>query len=183
MELDELKQAWHTLDTRLQQQNAMNLVLFKEGRVAKLRSGLRPLLFGQIAQIVVGVWLLWVAIRFWNAHSDVPHLFAAGLILHVYAVLAIMLGGIVVGHIRHINSAAPVLEIQRRLALTRRMYIRSGLLLGLPWCVLWMPFVEVLFMANFGVDLFLNVPDVPGLFVWSSALGLVGLLAVFVLHR
>ena len=180
MELDDLKQAWQTLDARLQKQNAISLVLFKEGRVAKMRSGLRPLLIGQIVQIVIGIWLVLVGVRFWSAHTEVPHLFASGVVVHVYGVLSLMLGGIVVGHISRITSTAPVLELQRSLAQTRKIYIRSGMLLGLPWCVLWMPFMAVFFMANFGADLFLKVP---GLFAWSSVSGMVGLLGILLFLR
>ena len=180
MELDDLKRAWQTLDAHLQQQNALSLVLFRESRIEKLRSGLRPLLIGQIVQIVIGIWLVLVGVQFWTTHSEVPHLFASGIVVHVYGVMSIMLGGIVVGHISRITASAPVLEIQHRLAQTRKIYIRSGMLLGLPWCVLWMPFTAVFFMANFGADLFLNVP---GLFTWSSVSGLLGLLAIYLLHR
>ena len=57
MELDDLKQAWQALDKRLEQQNTLNLHLFKQSRLDKMKSGLRPLVWGQAIQIVVGVLL------------------------------------------------------------------------------------------------------------------------------
>ncbi len=47
MELDEMKQAWQALDHRLEQQHALSLQLFRDGRLDTLRRGLRPLVWGQ----------------------------------------------------------------------------------------------------------------------------------------
>lgn len=46
MELDDLKQAWRTLDQRLQRQNALALQAYRDRQAGKARRGLRPLLFG-----------------------------------------------------------------------------------------------------------------------------------------
>lgn len=39
MELDEMKLAWKALDRRLDQQNALSLQLFRDGRMDKLQQG------------------------------------------------------------------------------------------------------------------------------------------------
>ncbi len=46
MELDDFKQAWQSLDRRLEQQHVLNLQLFKDGKLDETRRGLRPLKLG-----------------------------------------------------------------------------------------------------------------------------------------
>ncbi len=42
-------------DRRLEQQHALNLQLFRDGRMDKLKRGLRPLAWGQAIQMLIGV--------------------------------------------------------------------------------------------------------------------------------
>ena len=79
MDLDELKTAWHTLDRRLERNNRLNLQLFRDGRLDRMRRGLRPLAWGQAIQMLVGAaGTLWFA-PFWVAHRNEPPLLLAGL--------------------------------------------------------------------------------------------------------
>jgi len=180
MELDELKTAWRTLDRRLERQNALNLQRFVDGRLDKLRSRLRPLYWGQLAQMMTGVLLVLFAVGFWTRYREVTHLLLAGIILHVYGVLMIICGGVTLGLMSRIDYAAPVLAIQKQLATVRRLYIRSGTLVGLAWWLLWMPFMMVLLMVLFGADLYADAPSV----IYSgSAVGILGLIATWWFHR
>jgi hypothetical protein len=79
MELDDLKTAWQTLDRRLDAQTALNLHIFKDGKLDKARRGLQPLAWGQALQILCGVALIVWAVPFWSAHLDVSHLLLAGI--------------------------------------------------------------------------------------------------------
>lgn len=54
MELDEMKLAWRALDQRLEQQHAMHVQIFRDLRTDAARRGLRPLMWGQALQMVVG---------------------------------------------------------------------------------------------------------------------------------
>ena len=54
MELDDFKQAWQSLDRRLEQQHVLSQQLFKDGKLDRTRRGLRPLKLGQGVQILVG---------------------------------------------------------------------------------------------------------------------------------
>ena len=54
MELDDFKQAWKTLDHRLERQAAIDLQLLRDARVDRARRGLRPLAWGQALQMVIG---------------------------------------------------------------------------------------------------------------------------------
>jgi Na+/melibiose symporter-like transporter len=61
----------------------------------------------------------------------------------------IALGVRVIVSIRTLDLDAPVVEIQRALARLRRSYVMTGFIVGLPWWLLWIPFV----MFVFGIDL------------------------------
>ena len=113
MELDDMKAAWQTLDRRLDGQAALNLHLFKQGKLDRLRRGLRPLVWGQAVQIVVGTLIAIWAGSFWVDHHDVPHLLIAGLIVHAAGISMIALGALVLALIACIDYSTPVLTIQR----------------------------------------------------------------------
>jgi len=180
MELDDLKSAWQILDRRLEQQSALNLHLFREGKLDKTRSSLRPLVSGQVLQILFGAALAIFSATFWTQHRDAPHLLIAGLLMHAYAIMTIVFAGVTLGRMGRIDYAAPVLSIQKQLARLRRLYIINGMCVGLPWWVLWVPFLQMLFMGGFGADLYANL----GAWYWANvAAGLVGLLGTWWLHR
>jgi hypothetical protein len=186
MELDELKQAWQTLDRRLQQQNSLQFQLFREKRIDRMKSSLRPLFWGQIASIVFGLCMLLLAIDVWPSHRDVPHLLIAGIVMHVYGVATIIAGGIVCGLIAGIDHAAPVLQLQQRLARLRKTYIIGGMCVGLPWWVLWVPFAMVLAMSVAGIDIYSIAQSDGPLLNWlniSAAAGVLGLFGTWWLHR
>lgn len=180
MELDDLKQAWQDLDRKLERQHAMDLLRFREERGKRLKSGLWPLVLGQGLQMLIGLAVLLLGVDFWTSHRDVTHLFVCGLILHVYGVALIACGGMVQAMIAAVDYSAPVLEIQKRLARLRKFYVRTGMVVGLAWWLIWMPFVTVVFMVLFGADLYLNAPSV---FVIGGAIGVVGLLATWWFHH
>jgi serine/threonine-protein kinase len=180
MELDDLKTAWQTLDRRLDAQTALNLHMFKDGKLDKARRGLRPLAWGQALQILCGIALIEWAVSFWSAHRDVPHLLLAGISVHVYGVLMIICGGATIGLISRIDYAAPVLAIQKQLGQLRRFYVRTNVGLGLAWWFLWMPIVMMLFMSAFGADLYANAPSV---IYAGTAIGAAGLLLTFMFDR
>ena len=180
MDFDDMKAAWQTLDRRLEQQHALNLQLFRDSRADKARSGLRPLFWGQIAQIFFGVLMILLGVSVWSNHREVTHLLISGIIVHVYGVVAIMLAGITLGMIQRLDYAAPVLTIQKQLVQLRTFYIRSGMIVGLSWWLLWVPFAASFFAWLAGVDFFENMKDAIG---WCIAFGVVGLLATWAFHR
>ena len=159
MELDDMKAAWKTLDQRLDAQAALNLHLFKDGKLDKMRRGLRPLVWGQAIQIAAGALLTLWGGSFWVDYRAVPHLLIAGLLVHAAGISMIALGTLMQTMIARIDYSAPVLAIQRQLAQLRKVYVRAGVAVGLPWCVLWVPFTIVALKSVFGPDLYLNAPQ------------------------
>jgi hypothetical protein len=176
MELDQLKHAWKTLDHRLEQQNALGLQLLREGRLERAQRGLRPLVWGQAIQMLIGaIGMSWFA-PFWVEHRHEPSLLLAGLTMHAYCLGLVVFGAVMQSQIARVDYAAPVLAIQRQLLTLRRSYVIGGMLIGLPWWFLTAPLLVVL---SEGVILE-RAPSV----IWLQlAIGAVGLLATWWFHR
>lgn len=177
MELDEMKLAWQGLDRRLEQQYALNLQLFRDGRLDKLQRGLRPLVWGQAIQMVIGALGLLVLAPIWIAHWRDPAVLVAGVVMHAYCVGLIIVGAMVQSQVARIDYGAPVLAIQRQLLQLRRTYAFWGaMVVGLPWWFLTAPLLVVLSRGAVMV----NAPSV----VWIQlAIGAAGLLATWWFHR
>ncbi|MEO6227778.1 MAG: serine/threonine protein kinase [Thermomonas sp.] len=180
MELDDFKSAWHTLDQRLQLNNALKLHELRERTLAKTRSSLRPLFWGQVAQILLfGIPCIVLVGLLWMSEPKFASVIVAGIVLNAYGVLTIASAGMVLGQLANIDHAAPVIEIQKQLARTRTFYVRSGMIAGLPWWFLWVPILMVL-LGMGDVDLLARAPSL----VWSGlGIGVAGLLGTFWFHR
>lgn len=181
MELDDFKSAWQELNAKVDQQKALNLHLLREGHADRAERRLRPLLRGQVLQMILGALLALGSAAFWTNHRHVPHLLATGLLMHAYALGLIFSGVRMQVLLRDLHFGAPVIEIQKRLARIRRFYIVSGLWVGLPWWFLWMPFMAMVFMGFFGFDMFARLSQ--AWIIGTLAIGVVGILLTFVLHR
>ncbi len=173
MELDEMKLAWQGLDQRLAQQYALNLQLFRDGRLEKLRRGLRPLVWGQGIQLTLGLCLTGLAVAFWSSHVSVLHLLVCGLLVQTYGVLLMAFAGRCLYLIQRIDYASPVLMIQRQLADLRAWRVKVeapvNAVLG---CFVWIP-VTWMNLAWYGIDLWSRT-----FLYWSISSGLVGLAVV-----
>jgi hypothetical protein len=153
MELDDFRQAWQELDRRLEQQRALNARLFVESRVDRLRHGLRPLVWGQVAQVALGLLVAVLAGAFWATRLDVPHLLVCGVLLHLYGLALIAFAARSLYLIHGIDPAAPVLAIQHRLARLRAWRVRvEGPFNAVAGCFVW---ILVLWanLAWYGIDL------------------------------
>jgi hypothetical protein len=173
MELDEMKLAWKALDRRLDQQQALNLQLFRDGKLDKARHSLRPLVWGQAIQGALGIGFVVWAVAFWSTHGQVLHLLVCGLLVQLYGLLLIGFAARNLMLIQRIDYAAPVLLIQRQLATLRAWRVRveapTNALIG---CFVWIP-VLWMNLACYGVDMWS-----PAFILWSIASGLIGLVAV-----
>jgi len=177
MELDEFKLAWQTLDRRLEQQHAMQLNLFRETKLSKVRSGLRMLRTGQVIQIACGALLMLLFAPFWIEHLDVLHLALCGLLLHAYGLMLVLFAARDLALIGGIDYAAPVLDIQRRLETLRAWRTRSALWFGITGCFIWVPLMLVVFYW-LGADVWMRNPDVVAWLVASSVVSLAVLFGI-----
>jgi hypothetical protein len=180
MELEELKLAWKTLDARLQQQNALQLAELYDRKVGRIRARLRPLMLGQIVQILFGIVCVIAGVGLWKTFAAILPVLLIGIVFHVYGVLTIIAAGIVLGGIARIDHSLPVLELQRRLASLRKSYLISGMVIGLPWWLLWiLPLIAIVSLKNAQI----GASGLP-LWLWLCiAGGVVGILATWLLHR
>jgi len=138
MELDDLKQAWQALGHQLQQQNALQLQQYRESKLRGIGRTLRPLFWGQLVQMAFGLGFVLLGVWMWRiGHGVAMPLFVAGIISHVYGIATISASGVMLGHIARIDASLPVVEVQHRLLRMRKAYLISGMMVGLPWWVLW----------------------------------------------
>ncbi|HEY2345359.1 MAG TPA: hypothetical protein VGH80_05670 [Xanthomonadaceae bacterium] len=177
MELDDLKAAWKTLDERLERQNALGFALVRETRLDRMRRGLRPLVWGQAIQMLIGAAGCLLFGSMWTHHLHDPAALIGGLVMHVYCIGLIVVGALVESQIARIDHSAPVLVIQRQLLKLRRTYAVGGALaVGLPWWFLTAP----LLLALTGGRIMDTAPSV----IWIQlAIGAAGLLATWWFHR
>lgn len=172
MELDEMKLAWQAFDEKLQQQQALNLQLFRESRLDKAQRALQPLVRGQAAQMALGVLAIALSVLYWHEHAHPPHALAGCLMIASFGVLLIGSAFYILSLIHRIDYAGPILDIQRRLADLQRWRVRvEGPLNVLLGCFIWIP-VLWMNLAWYGLDLWS-----PGFVRWAVATALVGVAA------
>jgi len=179
MQPDDFKIAWQALDRRLELDNRLKLHDLRERTLDKTRSSLRPLFWGQVAQIVFGTAFIALAALLWMSRPEHAAVIVAGVLVHAYGLVAVIGAGVVLGQIGKLDHARPVLDLQKQLLRARTLYIRSGLLAGLPWWFLWIAILQVL--TGLGdVDLLDQAPSL----VWIGyGLGAAGLLATWWFHH
>lgn len=176
MELDDLKQALTRLDKRFEAQAAIDLANARRDARRSAGDGLKPLARGQIGLIISGVITAFIGVAAWHANKGgdgATGPFVSGIILHIYGVAMILFGVLIRVLLSNLDWTQPVVSIQRRLAKVRRAYVLAGIVIGLTWCVLWMPAMVAGFYLVFGVDI---VAPSPGTWAWLGAGGL-GLMA------
>ncbi len=137
MELDELKAAWQNLDRRLQQHDAINLQLLKETKLEKARGSLRPLVWGQTLQLLLGIGLIAMGVACWTRNTGVPGLLVTGILVHAFGIATTVAAGITLGLVGKIDYSAPVLKIQKQMSMLLRFYTLNANVCGLPWWFMW----------------------------------------------
>jgi hypothetical protein len=180
MELDELKQQWHDLDRKLDRSLALNLRLLTETRTRKSKLRLLPLLLWQPVELLVGGVLIVYFAHFWLANLDSIPLAASGMVLHALSVGLVIDAVMRILLIVRINYAAPVVTIQRYVALLRQWEIRS---FKWAWVACWLATPALLLVgvkAAAGVNVWTLAPSAV---VWATVGGVVGVLLSFALAR
>jgi len=169
MELDDFKTAWQSLDQRLSEQNALSFALYKDTKINKAKATLRPLIIGQVVQLIAGILMSWLFAPFWIEHMQSTHLMLSGMALHAYGIMFIVLAARELYTINQIDYAAPVLEIQKQLAALRTWRIRIAPIFAVTGSVIWIPLLLVIF-AWLGADIWVTEPAVVYWFFASAAI-------------
>jgi hypothetical protein len=168
-ELDDLKATWQTLNQNLERQNVLAFHEFKERKLTRFRSAFRPLVTGQVIQIIAGALLALIGGSFWADHIGVPHLMIYGIALHLYGLMFIVFAARDLYLIKQTDYAAPVVDLQRRIAALRRWHLRAGVWFAVVGCFIWIPAMLMIFYG-LGADVWVHNPDVVG---WLLLSGLV----------
>ena len=142
--LDGLKDALRTIDARLERQNALQRMQWRQGRLDRAQSNLRTMKLMEVVRIGGGIALMYFALPAWTTLWPHPLPVACGLLLHLYAILLCIGAGRTLWRIGGIDFAAPVLDIQQKLARLRAGYLRDSFWLGNAWWVLWLPVLVVI---------------------------------------
>jgi hypothetical protein len=139
MELDDLKAAWQSLNSQVQQQAEVQSRLLTELRVDKAKSRLRPLWIGQGLTLMIGFALTIFFARYWLARTGNPIALISGLLLHAWSVGLIISAVVQLLILGRINYAKPVLILQRSVAHLWLWRTRMTPLLGVAFWILWLP--------------------------------------------
>lgn len=153
--LDDLKLAWKELGEKLERQNTLALYQLRETKRAHFRFGFRPLLLGQVLQLLIGGLIAGFSGWFWINHVGHTSLLVCGILLQAYGIMFILFAIRDLGLIRQIDYAAPVLAIQKQLTHLRVWHIRTGIWFGFTGSVVWLPVMLVLLHlmdAEFWID-------------------------------
>lgn len=178
MEIDELKSAWQVLDRKISRESAIQFAFYRDRKLEQARSSLQPLRRGQIVQLFAGIGVLLLAGLLWSTKVKGISVIVAGVVVHLYGIACIVSAAVVLNGIREIDFSGSVLEMQCRLARVRRAFIVAGIVVGLPWWFLWVPFLMVLAGLG-GVNLYAQAPSV----VWVGlGVGVVGMLGSWWLY-
>lgn len=183
MELDDLKQAWQSLDRQMQKQNALQLQHYRESTLRGIGKTLRPLFWGQLVQMMFGFGFVLLGVWMWRiGHGVAMPLFITGIIAHVYGITTIIASGVMLGHIAKVDASLPVVEVQHRLLRMRKAYLISSMVVGLPWWVLWVvPLFAIASLQTMKAGG--SATDIP-LWLWLCLAGsMTGLVGTLVFHH
>jgi uncharacterized membrane protein len=184
MELDEMKLAWQQLNQRLDQQQALNLRLYREGRLDKLRHGLRPLVWGQSIQLAFGVLFMLIGTAYWTSHLDVLHRMVLGVMVQAFGIAMVAFAGRILYLVLAIDYTAPVLDIQRRLAQLRAWRVRiEAPVFALIGSFVWIPLLLMEIHWEIGVDVWARWPGFVGWLMICGWISLALALLVVLLAR
>ncbi|MGI8435981.1 MAG: hypothetical protein ACR2NX_03635 [Chthoniobacterales bacterium] len=168
-ELDDLKSTWQTLNRNLERQNALAFHEFKDRKQTRLRSAFRPLVTGQVIQIIAGALLALIGGSFWVDHLGVASLMISGIFLHLYGIMFIILAARDLYLIQKLDYAAPVLVLQKQIAALRTWHLRAAAWNGFAGSVVWLP-VMIIILHSLGAKRWI---DNPSTLLWLVLSGIV----------
>jgi len=148
-----------TPTTLHEQELAARLLLSRRQLMDRVRESLRPLFRGHIIQILIGIAIILLGVQCWVRHLGNPPIVICGIILHVYGVMVIGFAAHVCNRISRIDYSNPVAEVRGNLEKVRAAYLRSGIVIGFVWWLMWIPvcvavgFHAVLFPTSLVVSL------------------------------
>ncbi|HET7931449.1 MAG TPA: hypothetical protein VFL63_08690 [Rhodanobacteraceae bacterium] len=173
MDIDELKRAWSEMELRQDGMEALLGIGFRENRLGKVRAALRPLFWGQLLQLALGVVLSVWGAGLWATQVGQIGVLVCGLVVHAYGLLLIGFAARNLYLVQAIDFAAPVLDVQRSLAKLRAFRVSVETPINfVACCFVWIP-VAWAALAAIGVH-----PALGGFLAWALASSVIGMLAI-----
>ena len=118
---------------------AGRMLLVRRELMGRVERALRPLFWGQILQMLIGILFIAIGVHCWTRNMEVPHRLGSGILLHVYGVALILCAGVTCARIRRLDYSKPLDEVRAQLQAIQSHYLRSGTILGFSWWLLWIP--------------------------------------------
>lgn len=122
-----------------QQELAGRLLLTRRQLLDRVKHSLRPLFRGECFVIFLGVLLIAVGAQCWARNTQVAHRLICGIIVHVYGIIVISQGAMVLTKIKRIDYSKPIADIRKKLDDLRHCYLRAGVFIGFAWWLMWIP--------------------------------------------
>lgn len=180
LDFDTLKASFQKLEARLAKQDDLKLRRERRRGIARIQWGMWPLWLGQTLQMLLGLICIALGVSVWSALRDGSALFYSAIIVHVYGVVCILLGGMTLGMLARIDRSESLTQMQLKLAKLRKLYVIGGMTVGLAWWLFWIPFMTTLFYWLAKVDFHANMGASIGI---MYAVGVAGLLATWWFHH
>ena len=157
-----------------QQELAGRILLTRRTLMERVEQSLRPLFRGQLLQIVAGIVLIAVGAQCWAPNTQVPHLLACGVIVHLYGLFMIIAGAVVAIRLKRIDYSRELVEVRQKIEAVRTLRLWLGPFLGFAWWLIWLPLSAA---AGFDEVVIYRNSLVPSLVV-----GVVGILVSSILY-
>jgi hypothetical protein len=133
MDIEQMKLYWQQLDARM-------LKLESQQQLQAQKHHLRPLLWGQTLQFTFGISITFLGIGCWQQHYAL-HLQLTSIVLQLYGTMTALLAAAIICLLVRSDPADSVLATQTHIARLRYLHGLNGLFVGLPWWLLWLPFM------------------------------------------
>lgn len=182
LDFDALKASFQKLEARLAKQDDLTLRQERRRGIARIQWGMWPLWLGQTLQMLLGLACIALGVSVWSALRDGGAMFYSAILVHVYGVVCIILGGMTLGMLARIDRGESLTGTQLKLARLRKLYVIGGMTVGLAWWLFWIPFVATLFfwLTSGRVDFYANMGPSIGIML---GVGVAGLIATRWFHR
>lgn len=179
MQPDELKQLWNSVGNPTDAQEAFALAAWRSHRQRSVQRQLGLFSLWQALQLVLWLGLAVYCGSQWWQQPPLAVMLSA-LALHAYCIAVSIASITRLQRRRQLQPTQTVLEQSQQLAALRRHTAVTELLLGLPWCWLWLAVPVLVAWQAWGVDL--GAFAAPWLLV-SLGAGTLAMLAALVLAR
>lgn len=152
MEIDDLKRSWEDQNRKLDAILRLNTNVLRESALSKASTATTRLSWLLMAEILLDL-VLCVWLGSFNAdHITEPRFLIPGIVLHLFAIGALILGVHQWLALKRIDYGAPVLAIQKRLGELRVQRVRATKLILLSAPLLWTPLLIVTLKGLLGVS-------------------------------